>query len=55
MLALFQVTFFDQAGAVWEEVTEDQLGSPERLGRRGIVSITALSLKRAWFWTSLPD
>lgn len=31
MFALFQLTFFDHAGAVFSEVTEDQLGSPERL------------------------
>lgn len=36
---------FDQAGAVWEEVTEDQLGSPERLGREVLLAL--LSLCRA--------
>jgi len=29
--ALFQVTDLDQVGASGEEVTEDQVGSPERL------------------------
>jgi len=54
MLALFQVTFFDQAGAVWEEVTEDQLGSPERLGWRRLVSNYCLFVEPG-SWTSLPD
>ena len=49
MLALFQVTFFDQAGAVWEEVTEDQLGSPERLGREVLLVLLSVSLDT---WTS---
>jgi hypothetical protein len=31
MFALFQLTLLDHAGAVDSEVTEDQLGSPERL------------------------
>ena len=44
MLALFQVTFFDHEGAVVSEVTEDQLGSPERLG--GEVLLALLSLCR---------
>jgi hypothetical protein len=39
MLALFQVTDLDQAGAVGEEVTEDQLGSPERLGRKVLLAL----------------
>lgn len=30
MLALRQVTDFDQAGADWWEETEGQFGSPER-------------------------
>ena len=32
MLAFCQETAVDQEGGVAEEVTEDQLGSPERLG-----------------------
>ena len=39
MLALFQLTFFDQAGAVFSEVTEDQLGSPERLRREILLAL----------------
>jgi len=31
MSALFQVTDLDQVGASGEEVTEDHVGSPERL------------------------
>jgi len=38
MLALFQLTFFDQAGAVVSELTEDQLGSPERLRREVLLA-----------------
>lgn len=49
MLALFQVTFFDQAGAVWEEVTEDQLGSPERL-----IEVTSQFLATAALQILLP-
>ena len=37
MSARSQVTLWDQGGGSGEAVTEDQVGSPERLG--GIVSI----------------
>lgn len=36
MSAFTQLTDVDQGGAVEEEVTEDQVGSPERLSREMI-------------------
>jgi hypothetical protein len=42
MFALFQLTFFDHEGAVFSEVTEDQLGSPERLGREVLLALLSL-------------
>jgi hypothetical protein len=51
MFALFQFTLLDHAGAVDSEVTEDQLGSPERLCRSFVSKafVEALSLPAATY------
>jgi hypothetical protein len=51
MFALFQFTLLDHAGAVDSEVTEDQLGSPERLCRIFVSKafVEALSLPAATY------
>jgi hypothetical protein len=46
MFALFQLTLLDHAGAVDSEVTEDQLGSPERLCRCHVSTVFANTLGR---------
>jgi hypothetical protein len=51
MFALFQFTLLDHTGAVDSEVTEDQLGSPERLCRSFVSKafVEALSLPAATY------
>jgi hypothetical protein len=44
MFALCQLTLLDHAGAVDSEVTEDQLGSPERLCRCHVSTLLADAL-----------